>query len=111
MTTTTPTTRPTPPNPEETSVSAPTTAQTFTLENLMDLLVDKVGLPVASRTQDPAKTFTDVGLDSLAYLQLQTELEEFGVSPDDSAPEHDHTLGDLVSLVNDAQHGQQGEQG
>ena len=84
-------------------MSAPAPAHAFTQDDLMDLLVDKVGLPVASRTDDPSATFAGIGLDSLAYLQLQTELEEgFGVSPDDSAPEHEHTLGDLVALVNAA---------
>ncbi len=87
-------------------MSADAPARPFALDDLMDLLVVKVGLPRADRTDDPGKTLTDIGLDSLAYLQVQTELEEgYGVSPDDSAPEHDHTLGDLVALVNTAQEG------
>ena len=86
-------------------MSAPAPTHPFTLENLMDLLVDKVGLPVSSRTDDPSATWAGIGLDSLAYLQMQTELEELGVSPDDSAPEHEHTVGDLAALVDAAQEG------
>ncbi len=86
-------------------MSADAPARPFTLDDLMDLLVTKVGLPVADRTDDPSRTLTDIGLDSLAYLQVQTELEDHGVSPDDSAPENDLTVGDLVALVNTAQEG------
>jgi minimal PKS acyl carrier protein len=48
---------------------------TFTIDDLMSLLVSKVGLPKDMRTEDPAKTFGDLGLDSLAFLQLQSELQ------------------------------------
>lgn len=76
---------------------------TFSMSDLMDLLVAKVGLPVASRTDDPNLTFTDLGLDSLAYLQLQTELSEgFGVSEEATGAVDDHVLGELVALVNEA---------
>ncbi|GAB3601234.1 hypothetical protein GCM10027586_03980 [Kineococcus gypseus] len=76
---------------------------TFTLDDLMDLLVAKVGLPAAARTDDPSTSFLDLGLDSLAFLQLQTELQQaFGLPVDEEAHAEDHTLGDIVAMVNQA---------
>ena len=77
------------------------TAQTFTLSDLMDVMVASVGLPAASRTDDPTRTFTDLGLDSLAFLQLQTELSErYGADADAVADAGEHHLGDIVEAVN-----------
>jgi minimal PKS acyl carrier protein len=72
---------------------------TFSIHDLMDLLVAHVGLPAASRTDDPAKTFADVGLDSLAFLQFQTELDgRYGFElPSDRV--QDYTFGDIVAFV------------
>ncbi|WP_432564341.1 acyl carrier protein [Kineococcus sp. SYSU DK003] len=73
---------------------------TFTLEDLMDLLVAKVGLPASARTDDPDAMFTDLGLDSLAFLQLQTELQQtYGVPVDENAHAEDHSLGAIVHSV------------
>jgi acyl carrier protein len=72
--------------------------QRFTQSDLMDLLVETAGLPAADRSMDPAATFTDVGLDSLAFLQLQAELSQrYGIElPDDQAH---GTFGDIVASV------------
>jgi minimal PKS acyl carrier protein len=77
------------------------TSQQFSMSDLMDLLVASVGLPPSARTDDPHKTFEDIGLDSLAFLQLQVELEDrFGCPVDENSRPEDHVLGDLVDLVN-----------
>ncbi|MCZ2821276.1 acyl carrier protein [Modestobacter sp. VKM Ac-2977] len=75
----------------------------FTLTDLMDLLTEKAGLPPESRTTDPDAHFSDIGLDSLAFLSMQTELHDrFGTEmPDDDAERH--TLGDIVATVSAAQ--------
>jgi acyl carrier protein len=72
---------------------------TFSIDDLMDLLVAHVGLPAAARTDDPAKSFADVGLDSLAFLQFQSELDgRYGFElPSDRV--QDYTFGDIVSFV------------
>jgi len=72
----------------------------FTIADLMTLLVAKAGLPSSDRTDDPDKTFADVGLDSLAFLQLQSELtERYGFElPDDRAQAY--TFGEIVADVN-----------
>ncbi|WP_432573706.1 acyl carrier protein [Kineococcus sp. SYSU DK005] len=76
---------------------------TFGLDDLMDLLVAKVGLPASARTADPDVMFTDLGLDSLAFLQLQTELQQaHGLPVDESAHAEDHSLGSIVDMVNSA---------
>ncbi|WP_197058351.1 acyl carrier protein [Modestobacter caceresii] len=75
----------------------------FTLDDLMDLLSEKAGLPPESRTTDPDAHFSDIGLDSLAFLSMQTELHDrFGTEmPDDDAERY--TLGDIVATVSAAQ--------
>jgi acyl carrier protein len=75
------------------------TSTPFTLVDLMDLLAQKVGLPQHRRTGDADARFTDLGLDSLAFLELQVELSQrYGVElPDDRA--HAYTLGDIVAAV------------
>ena len=56
----------------------------FTMEDLMDVLVSKAGLPRDATTTDPAATFADIDLDSLAYLQLGAEIAgRFGFELDD----------------------------
>jgi minimal PKS acyl carrier protein len=48
----------------------------FALADLMELLSAKAGLPATARTDDPALGFEDLDLDSLAFLQLQGELQD-----------------------------------
>ena len=76
---------------------------TFTLSDLMTLLTEKAGLPASAHTTDPNARFTDIGLDSLAFLNLQTELQDrFGTEMPDDSPDH-YTLGQIVEHVDAAQ--------
>jgi acyl carrier protein len=71
----------------------------FTLADLMDLLTEKAGLPPAARTTDPDARFEDIGLDSLAFLSMQTELEErYGTAMPDDSPGR-YTFGEIVATV------------
>lgn len=74
-------------------------AEDFDSEDLMDLLCKKVGLPIGQRSNDHSVYFVDLGLDSLAFLQMQAELDRrYGVQlPDDDA--HRYTVGDIVDTV------------
>ena len=75
----------------------------FTLDDLMDLLSEKTGLPPESRTTDPDAHFDDIGLDSLAFLSMQTELHDrFGVEMPDDSP-GSYTLGEIVATISAAQ--------
>lgn len=70
----------------------------FTQDDLMALLTREAGLPVTEQTSDPDAHFVDVGLDSLAYLAMQTTLaEEYGVELPDDSPTR--TFGDIVARV------------
>ena len=73
---------------------------TFTISELMEILVVKAGLPRSAVTNDSNATLNDVDLDSLAQLQVRAEIEDrYGVELDD---EHAHaTFGELVTLVNE----------
>ncbi len=71
----------------------------FTIDDLMTLLVAKVGLPTEARTDNPQRTFADIGLDSLAFLQLQAELQNaYGVEL--PTEPQSYTFGQIVDQVN-----------
>ena len=77
-------------------------ATPFTLADLMDLLSQKAGLPPEAHTADPDARFADIGLDSLAFLNMQTELHDrYGTEMPDDTPGR-YTLGEIVATV--AQH-------
>jgi acyl carrier protein len=72
---------------------------TFTLSDLMTLLTQRAGLPKADQTDDPSAHFSDIGLDSLAFLEMQTALASgYGVAlPDDQTERY--TFGEIVDEV------------
>lgn len=73
----------------------------FTISDLMDLLVQKVGLPAAERREDPSATFADFGLDSLAFMELQAQLDtRYGVELPDDRPDA-YTMNEITAVVND----------
>ncbi len=73
---------------------------TFTMSELMEILVVKAGLPRSAVTDDPNATLRDVDLDSLARLQVRVEIEDrYGIELD--WEQADTTFGELVALVNE----------
>jgi acyl carrier protein len=72
---------------------------TFTVHDLMDLLVRRVGLPEGQRTDRTDVLFPDLGLDSLAFLELQAHLSRsYGVQLPDDRPQG-YTTGEIVAAV------------
>lgn len=72
---------------------------TFSVDDLMDLLIRKVGLSQERRTDRTDMPFTDLGLDSLAFLELQSQLSRtYGVELPDDRPQQ-YTTGDIVAAV------------
>ncbi|GAA1968822.1 acyl carrier protein [Microbacterium deminutum] len=72
---------------------------TFTIGDLMTLLTKKAGLPIADQTDDPSARFSDVGLDSLAFLEMQTGLAAaYGIEMPDDRTER-YTFGEIVDVV------------
>ena len=77
----------------------PSMNDTFTISDLMTLLTKKAGLPVAAHTDDLSARFSDVGLDSLAFLEMQTALmDAYGIEMPDDQTEH-YTFGEIVDVV------------
>ncbi|WAL63438.1 acyl carrier protein [Amycolatopsis cynarae] len=75
--------------------------QPFRLEDLMDILEDKAGLPASDRTADASLTFTEIGLDSLAFLALQATLESrYGFELQDESLQN-ATFREIVDAVNE----------
>lgn len=76
--------------------------QKWTAEELVTFLVDSAGLPPEDAPTGLGVTFTEIGLDSLAYLQLQSEVQErFGLELPADPPE-DFTLAEILATVNGA---------
>jgi minimal PKS acyl carrier protein len=74
--------------------------QPFSLEDLMDILEDKAGLPEVNRTADASLKFTDIGLDSLAFLAVQATLEtRYGFELPDEGLQH-RPFSDIIAAVN-----------
>ena len=76
--------------------------QQWSAEELLDFLVDQAGLAAEDRPATLDVTFADIGLDSLAYLQLQSEVQDrFGIELPAEPPE-DFTLAQILDTVNGA---------
>ena len=76
-------------------------AETFTFEDLKRILVDRVGLDEDKVVDDPNASFEDMGLDSLAFVEIQLAMQqEYGFNiPDEDAAGID-TVGAAIEYVN-----------
>ena len=73
----------------------------FTFEDLKRILVDRVGLPEEDVKDDPSLTFDEMGLDSLAFVEIQLAMEQdYGVSVSDEDAENIHTVGEAIEFAN-----------
>jgi acyl carrier protein len=73
----------------------------FAFEDLKRILVDRVGLPEDDVLDDPDATFEDMGLDSLAFVEIQLAMQqEYGFSIADEDAELIHTVGQAIDYVN-----------
>ena len=73
----------------------------FTFEDLKTILVDRVGLPEEDVKDDPNLTFDEMGLDSLAFVEIQLAMEqEYGFTVADEDAERIHTVGEAIDYVN-----------
>ena len=75
--------------------------ETFTMDDAKRILVERVGMNEADVPDDPEATFDSMGLDSLAFVEIQLAMQqEYGFSiPDEDASEI-LTLGQSVDYVN-----------
>jgi acyl carrier protein len=73
----------------------------FGFEDLKRILVDRVGLNEDDVKDDPSLTFDDMGLDSLAFVEIQLAMEQdYGVSVSDEDAENIQTVGEAIDFVN-----------
>jgi len=73
----------------------------FGFEDLKRILVDRVGLPEEDVKDDPSLTFDEMGLDSLAFVEIQLAMEqEYGITVGDEDAENIHTVGEAIDFVN-----------
>lgn len=83
-------------------------ADAFTFEDVKRILTERVGLDEESIVEDPDATFEDMGLDSLAFVEIQLAIQqEYGFEiPDEDAAEL-VTLGQGIDYVNKRLQGQE----
>lgn len=73
----------------------------FGFEDLKRILVDRVGLNEEDVRDEPDLTFEDMGLDSLAFVEVQLAMEqEYGITVEDEDAESIHTVGESIAFVN-----------
>ena len=73
----------------------------FGFEDLKRILVDRIGLAEEDVKDDPSTTFDDVGLDSLAFVEIQLAMEQdYGITVTDADAENIHTFGEAIEFVN-----------
>jgi acyl carrier protein len=76
-------------------------SKTFTFDDLKRILVDRVGMREADVVDDPSASLEDMGLDSLAFVEVQLALEQdYGFTiPDEDAHRIVH-LGEAIDYTN-----------
>jgi acyl carrier protein len=76
-------------------------ADQFTFEDVKRILVDRVGVPEENVVNDPNATFEDMGLDSLAFVEIQLAIQqEYGFTIPDEDAEKLTTVGQGIEYVN-----------
>jgi acyl carrier protein len=76
-------------------------ADEFTFEDVKRILVERVGVPEEKVLNDPDATFEDMGLDSLAFVEIQLAIQqEYGFSIPDEDAEKLTTVGQGIEYVN-----------
>jgi acyl carrier protein len=78
------------------------TTQTFTFEDVKRILVDRVGMDESDIPDDPNATFDSMGLDSLAFVEIQLAMQqEYGFTISDEDAERIQTVGEAIDYVNE----------
>ena len=76
--------------------------QKFTFEDLKDILVNRVGMSEDEVGEDTTASFEALGLDSLAFLEIQLEVDKrYGFQVADEDAERIKTLQDALDYMNE----------
>ena len=73
----------------------------FTFDDLKEILVKRIGVAESAVVDDPNLAFEDIGLDSLAFVEIQLALQQqYGFTiPDEDAHEIT-TIGQAIDYTN-----------
>jgi acyl carrier protein len=75
--------------------------QTFGFEDLKRILTERIGVPEEDVKEDPSTTFEDMGLDSLAFVDIQLAMQqEYGFTIPEEDAEGIQTVGEAIEYVN-----------
>jgi acyl carrier protein len=81
----------------------------FTFDDAKNILVNRIGVPEDAVHDDPNLTFDDLGLDSLAFVEIQLAMQqEYGFTIPDEDAEKITTLGDAIEYTNNRLREQEG---
>lgn len=73
----------------------------FTFGDLKDILVNRIGLQASQVTEDPNTSFGDLGMDSLAMVELQLAVKQrYGFDIPDEDTGRIRTIGEAIAYVN-----------
>ena len=76
-------------------------AKEFTFQDLKGILVDRVGLPEEDVVDDPNADFASMGLDSLAFVEIQSAIQqEYGFEISDEDAHEITTIGAAIAYTN-----------
>jgi acyl carrier protein len=75
--------------------------QEFTFEDLKNILVNRVGLVEDQVVNDPNARFEDMGLDSLAFVEIQLAMQQdYGFTIPDEDAEQITSVGEAIEYTN-----------
>ena len=75
--------------------------QAFTFDDIKRILVDRVGLNEDDVVDDPNATFDSMGLDSLAFVEIQLAMQqEYGFTIEDEDAQEITTVGEAIDYTN-----------
>ena len=73
----------------------------FTFQDLKEILVKRIGLPENQIIEDRAASFSDMGLDSLALVEIQLEVQQrYGFTINDDDAQQIVTVGQAIDYTN-----------
>lgn len=76
-------------------------AQVFTFDDLKDILMKRVRMPEWQIKNDPSLTFYAMGLDSLALVEVQLEIQQrYRFTIPDADLQHIVTIGQAIEYIN-----------
>lgn len=75
--------------------------QAFTFDDVRNILVNRIGLSQDVVVDDPGLSFEALGLDSLAFVEIQLAMQqEYGFTISDEDAAQITTIGEAIEYVN-----------